>query len=614
MLKSSIMIGLLFSLLSVGLCSIGSASDIPPEAEGPWVVVSPETVFPDEPNNLLTRTFYQTTPILMEDEIFLYLQTDAPGPEGSPGLPWEHCYHDQIVLFRGAATLDGIKGPFTVEKRVSRCECPEQGCSEPDNWVQEMGTVIQSKHDGKLYLIAQRVRFGTNWANGDFRAWTLGVSDDGIDWTWPSLEFPLIDQSEICDPVCRVYSVTSPALISEEDHWWGFFNWGTAATLNNRTGRIRIFPDVSRPNGFRTEIMSGGKWVVVNTDGTFDSIPDNVWGFAIVQGLTKVDDEYFLWADWLSTEDVAGCTEDELNFGSTLLSRKVTPSSMESVRELESNVRPIPSANATGRIQPSLLVDRDGRKVLFSGSTDKVCETVPAWPQGGNTFWGIEILTTVLSDSIVEDLFSETAARPSGTSLSGTDTEIGDQQWQGSPGLKLIDGRITNQGVDGIYAAGFSTPTKSSGLGYWELESAIDLEGSGWVGVGFNGTATSGLYQTGQIWLLLHQNETWSVLADGLSETVGSGSTFEIAQPGVNQVRLRYDPALNRVEASINETIVLPWAAVTHGVVDSFVGFTFFDDSGISGETILDDLKLRAFSRAIFSDDFESGDTSSWSN
>ena len=552
---------------------------------------------------------FNPTGIEVAGEYLLFVQTSTPVGPGP--APWEFCVGDQVVLLKAPATYDGMRGAFSPVKRITPCSCTSFPCTDPNGQVYGLGNVIKSQHDDKYYLFLENVTPGVDFAAGHFKDVFYAVSEDAYSWSFENQDKPLIAQSTICSPTCKVYSVIDPTLFSEQNHWWGFFLWGIGAP--NHVGRMRVSPDSSRPNGFMVEILSSGTWQETNPDGTFSSVPDDVWPNAQPNSLIKTDSSYELWASLPADEDTNGCDDGQAGSGSTFVVRSVSEDGMGLPKEMTSKTRAMPTRNLSGRITPHIAFDPGGARILYSASTDRVCEDQnQAWVDAGNLFAGMEVLSSDISDAEIEDRFSPRSGRQNPSALDGSLTEIGGKIWSASSGLEVRDGLLTSGGQDNLIATLSFNPVEYGTNQQFSIEAEVDPTGSEWAAIGF--AQVGGFFGAGQIWMLLKPNGAYTVFANGTTTVLAQGIAPKFVAGGFNQVELVYSADHSTVSATINGEVVLGVIETVFVPTITRAGLHLFDGIDVPGVTAFSSFRLKVSNSGLFSDGFEEGDPHRWSS
>jgi len=673
------------------------------------VVASPEFIYPaaDPPNHpLLVDGYYNPSIVQSPDQQTLLLFLHASDPAGAP---YEYCIGDHTVLFSNPADYDGFRSTFSVEGRVSpctctsldptqesRCECPyptDDLCYQDwytqiggpccDPWGFGLGSVVST--DSGVYVFLEYARVPHREFE-DFKGIIVAHSADGISgWSYTA---PVIQRSRFCtvsgDPCtdsmdcdqaaseeCTGVGVLDPVLVSAQDYLWGFFQFGT--NQPDSVGRVRVYSDSSYESGFRAEILSGGVWKAVATDGSLTFLPDIV---AFTPGtrpnaLIEVDGKYELWT-WRSPipdpEPGSGCDEVVDDPGNDFASgseiSKWTVNESEIVRgpmPLHSLYEANPTRNMTGRILPAAIVDQSGYRHLFWSSSNRVCEidNSAVWPDEEWPRWlpvcpdtnpecdcndpasgcqlaqtpmmawfGLEIVEATVSDHLVEDRFSERGDRPPRGALAGTETEIGGRFWStnGSDAIRVAAGEgwasnwATPTGPDVRGEQIATIPFDVDGLDGREfsIEADVVVGGSEWAAIGFTRLPITAFWnQAGgggaALWVLVHQLGTWSLFEYDQQVASGAIPDFDVDVP--YHVELVWERKYGKALVRVGDLGVV---ATHYSAVDSselnHAGFEFFDwsDSGYSGETYIDNFSVDSVA-PLFFDSFESADTSAWS-
>lgn len=602
---------------------------------GPIPVISTYQLLPGDVHAWWKLTFYNPTGLRATPdttEMLLMFVQSMPGDQ-TPDL-WEHACGDTVILFETPWTHEGLRSPFSIVGRISPCICTSEGCpgawcdcSAPEKLSFGVGSALRSNHDDNYYIFLDKVRATDDLANGDFFEVIVGKSANGRDnWEYPANINPLLRQSTVpagCTENCEVISVFDVTLTAGDERWWGFFKWAKLGSWATWSGRIRVLLDASNPTDLQVEILSGGLWQPVNSDGTFDFMPDEV---SVGANSIVSDGAYYqAWSHEHIPDSLVdppqGCNHDEdpvepQNQGSRIYYSEVTEGEVRGgVSELESRIRPNPSLNVTGRAFPFVLTDDEGDRLLYSASSDTTCEAQEDKFYKCN-WCGIDIVLTYLSDSLAQDRFTTTTARPPGTLLDNTATEIGERTWAAHSGLVIASDYVTVATSGVAFPA--TIPVQVSEGPVLTVEADVDCTGTDWVGVGLSSMEQTGFIDAGQVWMYLHYGfDQVRVFADGLNEMLYSGPIPHQSED-FNRVELSYVPATKEVVARVNGTVVLQDFSLDS--LDppfepniQYAGFQFRNASAYQPR--IDNFAIKDFGveLEIFQDGFESGDTSEWS-
>lgn len=603
----------LLVLLTFASCPLAFAQGIPTdEATAPVRIVSPEFLVPGTPE---AGAFIYPMVLRIDDEVLLFVQGGIFHTHGPPGT----CLGDKIELFSAPATFRGLREPFQYEGAVSPCSCFSSGCPDSDKKFYELGSVFQAPHDGLYYLAAGIGSPDTVFQEGHFKELILARSTDGRTWDFLDGLNPIVQSSTVCDPDCRFISLLQPELVPGDPYWWGFFSWGYAepGAQPDRVGAIRIYPDSPTVGEFEVQIQSGGIFRDLLPDGSFDFTPDTVAfdgiGSQIVEG--EQGELVVLQGELRSEGDASGgCDSDGFpTLGSGLRYRVLEETSLSSSSRLTSRSRSLPTRNVTGFGSYTLLED-DNNNVLMLGTTsDSICQEDPTWPPGGNVFVGIDIVssTVVPPDLLVRDSFGILPPlRELGDQLAGSSTEIGGALWTTVGDPLIGDNEITGDAV-----GSFVGRVDLGGLLEFDevTVSALVSQGGSFAAVGFFADSTAGLWSPGSVAVVSKPSQsTVEIWGNGNSEVIEQ-IAFPV-QPGVkSELALTLDTTANLLSAWVDGVIVLDrFSLGTLGVQPSAEIAGFHLNGATTGVSSVDFFEIHQGEAAIFSDGFETGDTSRW--
>jgi len=136
--------------------------------------------------------------------------------------------------------------------------------------------------------------------------------------------------------------------------------------------------------------------------------------------------------------------------------------------------------------------------------------------------------------------------------LAGRTTELGSKVWSALRGGSVGSGFV--QDSTAIAGVPFDLATLS---GNRKVTLAVDVDpfATGWVGVGFANQPASAYWATGQLWVLLRPNDTWTATA--LGAQVGSGTIPGTANGGFHHVEIEYITSTRAATVRINGVQVL---------------------------------------------------------
>ena len=199
----------------------------------------------------------------------------------------------------------------------------------------------------------------------------------------------------------------------------------------------------------------------------------------------------------------------------------------------------------------------------------------------------------------------------------GSTTELGDETWTAlgsTPGLVIRGGKATDDGAVDTRAANIPF----SLAGYPDtaeivVRGRIGATGSQWVGLGLNSIHTSPLLVTGQVWVLIRPSGSWELVAAG--QTLSSGTVA--VDPEAISLELAYEIERRRVDLRIDGVSVANDVPLPMSFTPTLeaIGFQFFDPlPDQPGENTLDRFEVALPTQSIFTDGFDSGNTTRWSS
>ncbi len=622
------------------ICLAYPASSQQVEATTPNVTMSVGSILGESyPDN--SQTFYNPTGIQIGDSFHFLVQV-ASGDEFSSDDSF--CWGDQIVHFTAEMSYEGLRSTPQLIGRISPCSpCTDLQCSYEDRFMWGLGGLFKSSLDG-AYFVGVEYAKGDNVLVGDFKEIRLMRSVDGFSWNQvlePGSEEPvkLVSQSNLscqaetgpCSGPCAggnavaqgesclLFQFLDLNLLSEQDHWWGYVRFVVSTT--SYLAKIRIFPDDPSPGEFRVELLAkDDTWKRVGASGEIDFLPKNLWRDGFVNALIESPSGCQVWASEYAPSAVGGCDDGNNSPASTsrFAYREVDAErNLGSVHYLGSRSRPAETINSTGRLMPLPVRDPDGSLMLFSASSDRVCEAFPSWPPGGNTYVGMDIVQTEITDAWIRDGFSATSSRPEGSSLDGSTTELGNETWTAlgtTPGLVIRDGTATDDGAVDTRAANIPFSLSDyPDTAEIVVRGRVGATGSQWVGFGLNSTHTSPLLSTGQVWVLIRPNGSWELVGEG--QTLSSGTVS--VDPEAISLELAYEIERRRVDLRIDGVSAANDVALPMSFTPTLeaIGFQFFDPlPDQPGDNTLDRFEVALPTQSIFTDGFESGNRTAWSS
>jgi hypothetical protein len=375
----------IFPLLALIAGPILAASN---ETTSPIAVISPYTYWPTNPTK---GRFYRPTGMQVGNEFFLYVQggaytstTTGPGSESCPSIG------EKALLFKTPWTSTGLRSAYTYVKPVSPCK------TDVPNVHYQTGSVFRSSTDGKIKLLIDQSENGSDPLLGHFKKVLLGSSTDGMNFTWSTF----LRQSVVNGDT---YSIDDVILVqaTANSNWWGVFRYAhctlcdgveSGATGFWNIGRIRVTMDASNPRGFVVYLYaSDGTWKAVNDDGSFNFVPGTMWNY-FTRSIVLNNGAWEAWVEEpLGGTPTGGCEDGDPQSTSTFAYQTITQTGAPGpLQTVTSSTRAMPTKNGFGRLNPFRIQDMNGKRLLFSGSTDRLCLS-GATLQG---FKGMEIVLT----------------------------------------------------------------------------------------------------------------------------------------------------------------------------------------------------------------------------
>lgn len=359
------------------------------EITNPVPAISPWTYWPTAPER---GRFYRPTGVKFGSKYFLYVQggayrgiTTGPGSETCPAIG------EKALAFSTPYTSAGLRSPFTYERAVSPCN--------PATEVHyQTGAAWISSTDGKVKLSIDESEGGSAPRAGHFKRILLGSSSDGKNFTWSTF----VKQSVIGGVT---YSVAGANLVqaTANTNWWGVFQFAKCTICNNTEGtgfwdqgRMRVTMDATNPRGFVVYLLQtdGVTWGRVNDDGSFNFVPYST-GYIGARGIVLNNNQWEAWGIVGGIPE-GGCDDGDptlsSSFGYYTVSQQGTFGPYQLVTT-PSTGRAMPSMNGYGRLDPFRMNDMNGKRLVYSASTDRMCE---AGKQNG--FRGMEILLTEVNN------------------------------------------------------------------------------------------------------------------------------------------------------------------------------------------------------------------------
>ena len=356
------------------------------ETTAPIAVISPWSYW----SNPAQGRFYRPTGVRVGSKYFLYVQggayrgvTTGPGSETCPAIG------EKALAFSTPYTSAGLRSAFTYEKAVSPCN--------PATDVHyQTGSAFISSTDNKIKLTIDETEGGSAPQAAHFKRILLGSSTDGKNFTWSTF----MKQSVIGG---ITYSVAQATLVqaTANSNWWGTFQWAWCQRCDNtdgtgfwQQGRIRVLMDATNPRGYVIDVLKsdGATWGRVANDGSFNFVPYNTF-YGGARSIVLNNGQWEAWTNGGATPN-GGCDDGDPNSSSTFFYYTVSQQgSFGAVQNVTSTSRAMPSSNLAGRLDGFRMNDMNGKRLLYSVSTDRMC-------QAGllNGFRGMEILLTEVNN------------------------------------------------------------------------------------------------------------------------------------------------------------------------------------------------------------------------
>jgi hypothetical protein len=373
-------------LLSILLIAISAFADSL-ETTAPVAVISPFTYWSASPRS---GRFYRPTGVKVGSKYFLYVQGGAyKGVTTGPGSETCGTIGEKALAFSAPWTSAGLRSQFTYERAVSPC-------NPADDVHYQTGAAFVSSTDGKVKLTIDETETGSDPRSADFKRILLGSSTDGKNFTWTTF----VKQSVINSVT---YSISQANLVqaTANSNWWGVFQWAYCTLCNGtdgigfwNQGRMRVVMDPANVRGYVVYLLmsDGATWGQVNDDGSFNFIPYNTF----YGGARSIVNNNNTWEAWtiLGGTPNGGCDDGDPNSSSSFGYYTVSQGgSFGAIQYLTSSSRAMPTMNGTGRLDPFRMQDMNGKRLLYSASTDHMCQTT-----GNDGFRGMEILVTEVNN------------------------------------------------------------------------------------------------------------------------------------------------------------------------------------------------------------------------
>jgi len=357
------------------------------ETTAPVAVISPWTYWPNLPRS---GRFYRPTGVKVGSKYFLYVQGGAyKGVSTGPGSETCTAIGEKALAFSAPWTSTGLRSQFLYEKAVSPCN--------PATDVHyQTGSAFISSTDAKVKLTIDETEGGSDPRSGHFKRILLGSSTDGKNFTWT----PFVKQSVIGGVT---YSISQANLVqaTANSNWWGVFQWAYCTLCNNtdgigfwNQGRMRVVMDATNIRGFIVYLLKsdGVTWGQVSDDGSFNFIPYNTF----YPGARSIVNNNNTWEAWFIAGGTpnGGCDDGDPNSSSAFGYYTVSQGgSFGAIQAVTSSSRPMPTTNGFGRLDPFRMQDMNGARLVYSASTDHMCQTT-----GNDGFRGMEILVTEVNN------------------------------------------------------------------------------------------------------------------------------------------------------------------------------------------------------------------------
>lgn len=231
---------------------------------------------------------------------------------------------------------------------------------------------------------------------------------------------------------------------------------------------------------------------------------------------------------------------------------------------------------------------------------------------------GLMLASTAGAETVaLSDSFTNSAGRPSGSSLAGSTTEVGNQVWVAAGELVVANDAATNAATtNALLATVPLTSLAGSDQSTFVVEANVDPSSSDWVGIGFNSQADDYFWTSGEVWMFLRADGQLHVRAEGLTHSLYDGFPSSFVA-GPNRLRLQYWRGGNTVRAWLNDVEVV----LEEDDLDTFGFAPSLDHAGFQGHKdasfavnglMLDDFVVTSTESAVPDAGFEEA-TGSWS-
>ena len=376
---------LLMTVIAATAAALQTEKSIAPKA-----VISPYTYWPGAPTS---GRFYHPVGIRIGNQFFMYVQGGAyKGVATGPGSDCA-AIGEGILAFKTPWTAAGMRTPFTYVKEVSPC------VTSPQDVHYSPGSAFQSAADGRYKLLIDMTENGSDPIHFDWKRTLIGDTADGVNFTWNTF----LAQSVVGG---TTFSFSSVVLVqaTANSNWWGTFRFAFDGHDFGSVGQLRVLMDATKPRGYVVTMLAGdGTWRNVKDDGTIDFVPRQQWEALGANGMgaqslvfNNISGAWESWGDGTGLTSKAGCPNDDdpaPNISGFRYRTVTQGSTFGPLGEVTSQARAMPSINYAGRMTPFRVNDPANVHLLYSASTDRICE---AFQMSG--FKAAEILVTELAD------------------------------------------------------------------------------------------------------------------------------------------------------------------------------------------------------------------------
>jgi hypothetical protein len=365
------------------------------EVQGPWMVASPQ--FFGVHNS---GTYYYPSVIQQGNYAFLFTQGGQfDASTTPPGVEW--CQGDKIMMWRGALSSTGFQGPFSLIRRVSRCD---SNSAKRVHWGPEGAFLAGST--GPVYILAERQEIDKQtelqtsssiwWYTGTFNSVT---NPTDLNWT-------LVKLFETASTVGRVgccimaFDTTRTAPADGYSH---LLTRGFGIKQQSSFEARFDFSQKYCDNGTSSapqpgacvviEFKSGGVWRKVNS-GVLDFTPDTFLPQFRARNLVKRGPNLELWGSRVhsATPINCPCSSGSANSAQlawyTVNATDFSLTGPNDVTESVPAIRCMPAGPAAIRNGVDVVV-LQGVTYLFSDQNDdSPCSSTP--------FQGMDIVTTIV--------------------------------------------------------------------------------------------------------------------------------------------------------------------------------------------------------------------------